>query len=129
MRDTSKLTMMRDLKVLEPLTLNLPSRLICVALFFEVVFLSFLCFFLQISTNVSTTLASTANASTQTALSGVNAPWDTIWTSAASDAKVSSFPLLFSGLFKLRFSNATSVCDCRHQRMRRGQPLRQRHLH
>lgn len=49
--------------------------------------------------SASTTLASTASASTQTALSGVNAPWDTIWTSAASDAKASSLPLFFGSLF------------------------------
>lgn len=36
------------------------------------------------------TLALTANASTQMALSGVNVPWDTSWTSAVSDVKASS---------------------------------------
>lgn len=107
--------------------------LICVACLF--VFLTlffFLCFAssFQILMSASTTPASTASASTQTALSAVNAPWDTIWTSAASDVKVSSFPLLSGTLFLSRLSNDTfSACGCRHQRMRGGQSLRQRHLH
>lgn len=97
---------MRDLKVREPLTLEstTPSYLCCfVFVFFYVIFRSFLRFFLQILMSASTTLASTANASTQTALSGVNAPWDTIWISAKSDAKASSFPLLFRRFFYIKF--------------------------
>lgn len=40
--------------------------------------------------NVSMTLALMASASTQTALSAVNVPWDTVWTLAASHVKAST---------------------------------------
>lgn len=46
-------------------------------------------FYSQILMNALMTLASMASASTQTALSDVNAPWDTVWTSVESDVKVS----------------------------------------
>lgn len=45
-------------------------------------------FYSQILMNALMTLASMASASTQTALSDVNVPWDTVWTSVESDVKV-----------------------------------------
>lgn len=39
--------------------------------------------------NALMTLASMVSASTQTVLSDVNVPWDTVWTSVESDVKVS----------------------------------------
>lgn len=47
-------------------------------------------FLLQMLMSASMTLALMANASTQMALSGVNVPWDTTWTSVVSDVKASS---------------------------------------
>lgn len=40
--------------------------------------------------NVSMTLALMASASTQTALSDVNVPWDTVWTLVESRVKAST---------------------------------------
>ena len=42
------------------------------------------------------TLVLMASASTQTALSGVNVPWDTLWTLVASDVKVISHTVTLS---------------------------------
>lgn len=44
----------------------------------------------QMLMSASMTLALMANASTQMALSGVNVPWDTSWTSVVSHVKASS---------------------------------------
>lgn len=125
--------MMSDLKVWKPLTLQFcyDFSVLLFKVYFYLVFLSLLCFFRQILMSASTTLASTASASTPTALSGVNAPWDSLWTSAASDAKASSFPSGGSGVsFMSRLSNATSsACGRRRQRVRVGRLLRQRHLY
>lgn len=53
-------------------------------------------FLLQMLTSASMTLATMANASTPMALSGVNVPWDTGWTTAMSRAKASSARVLLS---------------------------------
>lgn len=51
-------------------------------------------FLLQMLTSASMTLAIMASASTQMAPSGVNVPWDTIWTSVVSHVKASSARVL-----------------------------------
>lgn len=51
-------------------------------------------FLLQMLMSASMTLAIMANASTLMALSGVNVPWDTGWTSAVSHVKASSAKVL-----------------------------------
>lgn len=61
-------------------------------------------FLLQMLMSASMTLALMANASTQMALSGVNVPWDTSWTSVVSNVKASSArALLYHCLLSIIF--------------------------
>lgn len=74
-------------------------------------------FLLQMLMSASMTLAIMANASTQMALSGVNVPWDTSWTSVVSHVKASSarallYQSLLSVIFPKRNVNVLYLCNC-----------------
>lgn len=75
---------MTNQKVVNPECSQLCFGARLVVIYLHVGFLS------QMLMSASMTLAIMANASTQMALSGVNVPWDTSWTSAVSHVKASS---------------------------------------